>query len=885
MPLSAGDKLGPYEIVAPLGAGGMGEVYRARDTRLDRTVAVKVLPEDISKRSDRRARFEREARTVASLNHPHICSLFDIGDQAGSSYMVMELIEGETLAARMEKGALPLDQAISLATQIADALDRTHRAGVTHRDIKPHNIMLTRDGVKILDFGLASSTAAKPGPADGTLTDTLTTEGTVMGTPQYMAPEQFACKEADARSDIWAFGAVLYEMLTGQKAFRGANYQSLVAAILATDPAPMAAQPFTPAWLERLVKRCLQKDPDDRYQSIRDVVLDLRTPPAEPVSRAGPASGKARFWPWVVVGVTLVSGAVTGWGISRSGQAPAPEQAYRSQLNPPDGGQFDLTRGFDLSPDGRSLAFIASVPGKSGLWVRPMDGTSARLLPGTEGARFPFWSPDSRSLAYHASSKLWRVDVVGGSPSAICDAATFVGGAWPAVEVIVFSTGTAGLRRVPATGGNSEQFTTVDFGRGEASHVSPQVLSGRQILFQVVGTPDVAGIYAISLANPKELARLVATTSGGVYAANHLLWMQGSTLLAQPFDPERFRLSGEPRPIADPVGSTPLNGMAAVASSTGLLVHARATGDQLSWLDRAGKISPFGGGTLGQPGNYVTFRISPDGRHVAAGRASSAGRDLWVAEVEREAWSRLTFLPGIAGFPVWSPDGRQIIFNAGSPQNLYRKEANGAGTEWRVTESTSLQVPTDWSRDGRLVLYYEIAPDTQRDLWVLPVTPAGQSVAGAKAWPYLRTRFNEVGGRFSPERRPGLGPRWVAYTSNESGRDEVYVQAFPEPRAKFQISTGGGAYPEWRADGQEIYYLSADGKLMAVEVKLGAESVAPSIPRELFALRLGLTAGASPYSVGPDGKLFLVLVPASGSQPLEVIVNWPALLKKGAAVQ
>ena len=363
MPLTPGDKLGPYEIVSPIGAGGMGEVYKARDTRLNRTVAIKVLPEHIAKREDLRARFEREARAVASLNHPNICTLYDIGP----GYMVMELIEGETLADRIAKGAIPLEQALKYAVQIADALDRAHRAGVTHRDVKPQNIMLTRDGVKVLDFGLAKSAVSKPGPSEETITAVLTTEGTVMGTPQYMAPEQFEGKEADARSDIWAFGAVLYEMATGRKAFEGKSYSSLLGAILSTDPAPMAVNPFTPAWLERLVRRCLAKDPENRWQTMRDVVIELRTPPAET------ASVKASRWPWAVaVAAAVVLGALIGWAVSRSRQVSAPEQAYRSQLNPPEGGTFDLTSGFALSPDGRTLAFVATTAGKSGLWVRPM---------------------------------------------------------------------------------------------------------------------------------------------------------------------------------------------------------------------------------------------------------------------------------------------------------------------------------------------------------------------------------------------------------------------------------------------------------------------------------------------------------------------------------
>jgi Tol biopolymer transport system component len=622
------------------------------------------------------------------------------------------------------------------------------------------------------------------------------------------------------------------------------------------------------------VRRCLQKDPEDRWQTMRDIVIELRTPPQE-----APVAKPSR-WPWVAAAM-LILGVLIGVAVMRSRKAPAPEQTLRTQLNPPEGGQFDLRSGFALSPDGRMLAFVATAPGKSGLWVRPMDGTAARLLPGTGGAIGPFWSPDGRSIAYWTSGKLWRVDAAGGSPIAICDAGAFTGGDWSPDGVIVFSLGPLGLRRVPASGGTPEPLTTPDAGRGETSHLWPQVLPGGRSLFYVSGKPEVAGIYAISLSKPRERVRLVAASGKGVYAAGHLLWLRGSTLVAQRIDPERLKLSGEPRPIADPVGAGPLGGMLAAASPSGLLVHGGAGGEQLSWLDRAGQAAHSGAGALGRPGDYASFRVSPDGRRVAASRGSGSGSDLWMVDVERDAWSRFTFLQGVANSPAWSPDGRQVMFRAGSPPNLHRKEASGAGSEQRVTESPNAQYPTDWSRDGRLVLYYEVAPGTQRDLWVLPVTPDGRPEAGAKARPYLRTRFNEWGGRFSPER----SPRWVAYTSDESGRDEVYVQGYPEPRGKFQISNGGGRYPEWSDDGREFYYVSADGKLMAAGVKAGADSLAPSAPRELFAVRAVATLNVSPYSVAPDGKRFLVAAPVGGAQPLEVVVNWPALLKQGASAE
>lgn len=423
-----------------------------------------------------------------------------------------------------------------------------------------------------------------------------------------------------------------------------------------------------------------------------------------------------------------------------------------------------------------------------------------------------------------------------------------------------------------------QPLSTPDVNRGETAHRWPSVLPGERILFLVLGKPEVAGIYTSSLANPGLRARLMATRTSALYGAGYLLWLRGSTLVAQPFDPERNTLSGELRPLADSVGTNPQSGILAAASPRGLLVHGQAGYRQLTWLNHAGQPEQPGKSVLGPPGDSGTFRLSPDGRRLVVSRGSGSGRDLWLVDVERDAWSRFTFLPGTSWLPLWSPDGRQVMFQA--ERNLYRKDVSGAGTEQRVTESANLQWPTDWSRDGRQLLYYELAPDTQRDLWVLPVTPDGQPEQGAKARPYLRTRFNEYLGRFSPEVRAGPGPRWVAYTSGESGRNEVYVQAFPEPRGKFQISTGGGTYPEWSPDGRGLYYESPEGKLMVADLQLGADSVTPSAPRELFTLPN--TGIVTPYAVAPDGKRFLV-TQEGGSQPLEVVVNWPALLKPGAS--
>ena len=537
MPVAPGQKLGPYEILAPIGAGGMGEVYKARDTRLDRTVAIKVLPEHIAKRDDLRARFEREARAVASLNHPNICVLHDIGP----GYMVMEYIEGETLAERIAKGPIPLEQTLQQAVQIADALDRAHRAGVTHRDVKPHNIMLTRDGVKVLDFGLAKTTATI-GPSDATLTEALTTEGTVMGTPQYMSPEQFEGKEADARADIWAFGAVLYEMVTGQKAFQGKNYASLVGAILSADPAPMAVKPFTPSWLERLVRRCLNKDPERRYQSMRDVLLDLESPPTET------AKVQNSRWPWAIAAVCL---ALAGTAWVRKPIEPALSAKF--DITPPVGSRFGTiitTGGSAVSPNGRTLAFAAtSAKGEWLLYLRPLDSLDARALPGTEDAGRPFWSPDGKSLAFVAGGKLKRMDVAGGSPITLCDARVARGGTWNDDGVILFGDQAPGLQRIPASGGTPLPVTQVDKEAGETFHYYPQFLPGGKKLLYLSRSaePEKMAIFVGSL-DGKPATRIVQTEYKAVYdaAAGRLLYIQGNgTLMARRLESDPPRLTGD----------------------------------------------------------------------------------------------------------------------------------------------------------------------------------------------------------------------------------------------------------------------------------------------------------------------------------------------------
>ncbi len=854
MPLSSGDKLGPYEILSPLGAGGMGEVYKARDTRLDRSVAVKVLPEHIAKREDLRGRFEREARAVASLNHPNICTLFDIGSQDGISYMVMELMEGETLGARIERGPIPLEQALVYAAQIADALDRAHRAGVTHRDVKPANIMLTRDGVKVLDFGLAKSVAA-PGPNDATIVASLTTEGSIIGTPQYMAPEQFEGKEADARADIWAFGAVLYEMVTGQKAFQGKSYGSLVGSILSAEPAPMAVAPFTPAWLERLVRRCLAKDPERRYQSMRDIVLDLDSPPQDtPASAAKP-----NRWPWIAAACALLAIASFIFPLRKTSESPLPA---KFDVNPPLEGRFAQTStsgGSAISPDGRTLAYVATDAKEvTLLYLRPLDSLQARALPGTENAGRPFWSPDSKSLAFVASNKLKRIDVAGGVPITLCDADVARGGTWNEDGVILFADRNAGLLRIAASGaGASAPVTKINPAAGEVNHYYPNFLpGGKEFLYLVVHT-DAAkqGIYWGSL-DGKPPVQILQSGYNGIYDATsgRLLYIQGDGVLtARKLELNPPRLSGDPVIVAQGIGGVGTNGYAEFSiSSNGTLFYGKGTVSakrRFEWWDRTGKRIESVGQAVEGP--FTDYSLSPDGSRVAftAGRSPF---DIWVMSFASGIATRLTFTGGT--FPQWSPDGRHVYYaNAGS---IYKRAADGSGAEELLAKG---DVVTSVSPDEKHLL------NGRSDIFMLPLEGEKKPV------PYLQTKFNEGWAVFSPD------GRWVAYDSDESGRTEVYIQGFPERRGKWQISAEGGGAPHWRADGKELYWMGNDRRsVMAAPMELQVGGVKAGRPELLF-------RAPSNGVLSRDGKRFLVQAPESGEQPslpMVVVEHWAAGLGK-----
>jgi len=906
--MTPGTKLGPYEILSSLGAGGMGEVYRARDTRLDRIVAIKILPDRFSDRSELRERFEREARTIASLNHPHICTLYDIGHQDGTDYLVMECLEGDTLTEKLAKGPLPLDQVLRCAIENSDALDKAHRKGVTHRDLKPGNIMLTNSGAKLLDFGLAklrkeASPAAHLSQLP-TADQPITAQGMIVGTLQYMAPEQLEGKEADARTDLFAFGTVVYEMVTGKKAFQGNSQASLIGAILHSDPQAMASlRPITPPALDRVVKTCLAKDPEDRWQAAADVAKELKWI-AEGGSHTGVVEAaiprtnlRRRWWFAGAAAMLLAVLAVVGlWMMSHLHQPPDEMSVLRVSINPPQGGLLSFGSnlgGLAISPDGKTVAFVAS----GTLWVRPLDGMDARMLPGTEGAFYPFWSPDSKSLAFF-SDKLRRIDLAGGPPVTICDVDYGRGGAWTEDGQIIFAgIFTSGLLRVPATGGSPAPLTTLDASRGEQTHWWPQVLPGGRLLFLIRSDkPENSGVFAISLAKPNEKVRVLTTDIGALYGPgnngrNYLLWQREGTLVAQEFDSRSLRLAGELRTISNRVATDEFSGaLMASASNNGLLLYGSGnTMSQLSWFDRSGKRL----GAVGEPGQYQTFRLSPDGRIVAFDRGRLSGSDLWLLDTQRGVASRFTARPGRRDnyWPVWSPDGRTIIFTSDETNHrnaaggtLYRKAAGGTGDGERLIDSNLLQFPTDWSRDGRYLFYSEITSVTANTtgsthIWVLPVTPDGKPTGIPRL--YLRSQFDEINGRFSPQ----PNPRWVVYESDESGREEIYVDAFPEPRSKIRISTDGGWDPEWSPDGRELFYVSLDLKLMGVSLKTVGDVIGASAPRELFAPPIFFN-GFSAYVVAPDGRFLIRTVPeGQASQPLTLLSNWPALLKQAPAAQ
>jgi eukaryotic-like serine/threonine-protein kinase len=883
MALASGARFGPYEVVASLGAGGMGEVYRARDAKLGRDVALKVLPAAFADDAERLARFDREAKALAALNHPNIAHIYGF-EHGETNALVMELVEGEDLARRLARGPIPLDEALPIAKQIVDALEAAHDHGIIHRDLKPANIIVREDGtVKVLDFGLAKAldpvSAAGTGPASPLVdsptitTPAMTARGVILGTAAYMSPEQAKGKAVDKRADIWAFGCVLYEMVSGRRAFAGDDVSDTFASVLRGE----VDWSGVPPPIVRLLKKCLEKDPKRRLHDIADAWTLIDEPRVE----TAPTPARGAWLPWAVAAVLLAT--TVGLAVVHFRESPVVAEPVRFQIQPPAKNTFDIY--LVLSPNGRRLAFTArDDAGVVHLWVRDLDALEARQLPETAGAWSPFWSPDGRHLAFAADRLLKRIDVSGGLPQTLAELPSIVGmGAWSRDGVIVFgSRGPGPLRRIPASGGTPTDLTVVDAARAESFHGFPLFLPDAKhfLYYRQSSAPEFQGIYVGSLddsADGQSLARLLPAAIGPVQGSftgttSRLLFLKDGTLMTQSFDPERRSLIGEATPFTERVGSSGSFGY--FSASSDVLVYrtgvASATSlEQLTWLDRKGTLLS----TVGEPrqvsGAGASLALAPDARSAVAAVAPppSSTSDLWLVEFARGIFTRLTFRSTGELTPVWSPDGTRVAFrmDEAGVGNLYVKPTNGTSEETLLLRTPQTKIPVDWSGDGRFLFFITLT-FSGADLWVLPLETG-------TPMPILQTPFNEVGARLSPD------GKWLAYGSNESGRSEVYLRPFlvsadgtPTLGSRWQVSADGGASPRWRRDGKELFFRTASGPLMAVNVAVVDGAVRTDTPRQLFTL----PQNALNWDVASDGQRFLISMPVSrpSSDPISVVLNW-----------
>ncbi len=898
-----GRRIGHYQVLSLLGAGGMGEVYLARDTRLNRQVAIKFLPALFAQHPDRLRRFELEARATSALNHPNILTIFDTGLHEGAPYLVAELLEGEELRAQLEQGPLPVRKALDYAQQIAQGLAAAHEKGIVHRDLKPENLFITTDGrVKILDFGLAKLKTSIEGPVDSQVATQkpLTEPGTVMGTVGYMAPEQVRGQDADHRADIFAFGVILYEMLSGRRPFSGASSVEVMNAILKEDPPELGeTNAKIGPQLEKIVRRCLEKRPERRFQSASDLGFALEAlsapsghrletaavaPAAEPVNAAPRRSGREKWWMGATaLAVLMAAGFAWAYFTLRP---VADARPMKLSLLPPEKTSFGHIA---VSPDGRWLAFTAATGSKVQLWARALASADAKPFEGTEGATYPFWSPDSRFIGFFAGSKLKKVEASGGLPATLCDVGIGSGGTWNREGEILFSSvGGRAIQRVPAAGGAPVVVLRGD-SQGQGIHAPSFLPDGRHFLcFATSSEKEKIGVYLGSL-DGKVWRRLQSDDSNAIYAAStnrgrtsgtsggYLLFGREAALMAQPFDAETLQLGGEPFPVAERVAA--LLGAATSylhrnfsVSENGVLVFDALPirqRSQVFWVDRGGsKISSPEGLE-----NASTLRLAPDDRRFAVARLSqqSNNNDLWLSDVTGGNAVRFTFYLGNDNYPIWSPDGSRIVWasNRIGTFHLYEKAASGTGQDKLLLQSDYPTFPSDWARDGRYIIYRQIGPETKYDVWVLPL------FGERKPFPFLRTEANEDTAVLSPD------GQWMAYSSDESGRYEVYVQSFPGGGGKRQISTAGGIGPHWRVDGKELYFRAPDGKLMAVPV-IDTTSLAVGAPATLFEFRASGNLIAPYYSVSRDGQRFLLstIVETDAAAPLTVVVNWTAESKQ-----
>ena len=876
--------MGPYEILAPIGAGGMGEVYRARDSRLDREVAIKTSAERFNER------FEREARAIAALNHPNICHVYDVGE----NYLVMELIEGES-----PQGPLPLEIVLSYARQIADALDAAHEKGIVHRDLKPANIKITPDGtVKVLDFGLAKvGGISKPQSDDSpTITMAATEAGMILGTAAYMSPEQARGKAVDKRADIWAFGVVLYELLTGKRPFAGETLTDTFVSVVKEDP----DWQLLPAQVRNLVKRCLEKDPKRRLRDIGDFMLLLDAQQAPAAAAVPPPSKSSALWPRLVSAFAiLVTLALIGLAIVHFRPAPAGE-TVRFKAALPQNVAFTDLGSIALSPDGRKLAFLAGSDGVAKVWVRNLDSLEAEPLPGaniTDGSLPLFWSPDSRFLVFQAEGKLKKIDLSGGPAQTICDAPGEIDeGSWNRDGVILFSEGGI-VKRVSDAGGTPTAVTATDIAQAGAALWPMFLPDGKHFLYtRNSNSAENNGFYAGTLdAKPdaQSTKLLLAADYQPVYAApsgagtGHLLFLRDGTLFAQPFDANKLELSGEPAPIAEQIGSLGQFGHFSV-SANGALAYRTGSAEginyQLAWFNRKGEQTAL----AGEPGRYGTIKLSPDGKRAAVVRADNNNSDIWLIDLSSGASSRFTFDPAPDGQPVWSADGSQIAWlsNRGGSYGIYRKASNGSGSDELLYKANGPSLTlTDWSRDGRFIIYHSINPQTKADIWALPV--GRDTTSDRKPLPVIQTGASEVGGYLSPD------SRWIAYLSDESGRQELYVQPFnpasgpgaTQVSGKWMVSRGSQGMARWRADGKELLFMGSDGGMMSVDVTANPVFQASQAkllfqPPRLFVGQPGYPGARA--DVSTDLQKFLLRMPAKqmAQQEVNVVLNWQSGLKK-----
>jgi len=889
MRLVTGTRIGQYEIVALIGVGGMGEVYRAQDSRLGRQVALKILPHDASSDTVRRERLEREARTLAALNHPHIAQLYGFEESTDIRALVMELVEGPTLAERLaQSGRFAVDEAVAIARQIADALEAAHEQGIVHRDLKPSNVKIREDGtVKVLDFGLAmalEASAATAAEAMNSPTRTVHNSGAgiIVGTAAYMAPEQARGKPVDRRADVWAFGVVLYEMITGRRAFEGDEISDTFASVLKQDPDWTALPAGLPTPIRRVLRRCLEKDPHQRISAIADARLELNERDEIPTELTTPKQSARRASVAVAAAVlaSLIA-AIAIIGLAVTWRRPPTAPVARFSVPAPAGTTlFPDSTGAAISPDGRLLALVTGdvgptlAPTFTGLWLRALDSLDARPLPGTDGATFPFWSPDGRQLAFFSNHKLKKITLANGHIDEICDAPDGRGGTWSTASVIVFSPVNQGpLMRVSAAGGKPEPVTSLDATAGEHGHRFPSFFPDADH-FVYLAVPPRNGEFNIFIGSLSGRDRKLLLSGQGapvVAGSGHLLLMRRGSLIAQPFDPKRLALSGEPVSLPDvprDVGSYALGGAAISASPSGIMTYVThpPSNRKLVWLDQSGRLEaevPM------PPGTYIDVGLAPNRTRAAVVRQVSPGdTELWIVDLVRGGLSRLVNAPGQNGRPVFSPDSERVSFSSDrdGPRDMYLISAQGAAPEQPIYRSKSLaKDPLFWSSNGRFLVFRDAGLTTSWDLWTLPLS-------GGSATPYVQGPGTEVNGAISPD------GQWMAYESDETGRFEVYVQEFPVPRRKYRVTSGGGARAWWRADSRQLLILNADWTLaLLADVRRGAD-FSTDAPRRVGPLPKGIVA----IDVTADLKRLLALVNdgSDGSRSVTVVQNWVDGLEK-----